>query len=366
MRRQTGHPDTEALANFRAGLVSGISRRRIAAHIARCERCAQLSDQLSAVTQALASAPAPSLPDAIERRIGASIAAEAVARQAASLAADSMADLSAGPLVPARQAVRSAANGSGPERCAANGSGAARSAANGSPARPYPSPPSSSPRSRSPRRALGAAGARLRLSPARMLVPVAACLLLAGLGYLLSLPGAAGMPSSAGPNPTSGSVFASRSTATPGNASVSRGPHRDMIGPSGGNGPVSNRSGALFLVTVSAIRYRKSTLRAQVSSQLAARDSVPGISPAPAVTSTPGSDNSGENSSTTGLVPSTSLVGCVMNLTSHVTPAFVQRATYQAMPAYVIAVPDEAWVVGLSCTAAKPALITSITLVPAG
>jgi hypothetical protein len=318
MRRQTGHPDTEALANFRVGLVSGMSGRRIAAHIARCERCAQLSDQLSAVTQALASAPVPSLPDAIERRIGASIAAEASARRAASLA-----DLSAGPLAPARPAARSAANGSGPDRRAANGS-------------------------------------RLRLSPARMLVPVAACLLLAGLGYLLSVPRAAGMPSSSRANPTP------RSVSAPGNASISRGPHRDMIGPSGGIESAGNRSGAVFLVTVSAIRYRQSTLRAQVSSQLAARDSVPGISPAPAITSTPRSNNNGENSSTSGFVPSTSLVGCVMNLTSHVTPAFVQRATYQAMPAYVIAVPDEAWVVGLSCTAARPELITSIALVPAG
>jgi hypothetical protein len=353
MRWQTGHPDTEALANFLAGLISGISGRRIAAHIARCERCEQLSDQLSAVTRALSSAPAPPLPDAIEQRIGASIAAEAAARRVASLARSSMADApsAADPLAPACAAARSAANGSSTLH----------------------SPSSSSPRPKSPRRALGAAGARLRLSPVRILIPVTACLLLAGLGYLLSVPWAAGLPSSAR------SASTPRAATMPGNASINHGPHRDVISPSGAAGSIAgSRSGALFLVTISAIRYRKSTLRAQVISQLAVSDLAPDISPTPAITGTPGSGNNGENSSDgrqgTGepvsspvaFVPLPSLVGCVMNLTRHVIPAFVQRATYQATPAYVIAVPDKAWVVGLSCTAAKPALITSVSLVPAG
>jgi len=40
----------------------------------------------------------------------------------------------------------------------------------------------------------------------------------------------------------------------------------------------------------------------------------------------------------------------------------VDRATYQARPAYVFADAAEAWVVGIGCTAARPALITAVRL----
>jgi hypothetical protein len=51
-----------------------------------------------------------------------------------------------------------------------------------------------------------------------------------------------------------------------------------------------------------------------------------------------------------------------MHLTRDVLPKFVDRATYQARPAYVFADADEAWVVGIDCTAARPALITAVRL----
>lgn len=348
MKRQTGHPDVEALANFRAGLVSGVHGRQIAAHIARCERCGQLSDQLSAVTSALASIPAPSLPDAVERRIGAAIAAEAAARRAASLTADSMADPSAASLAPASPAA------------------ASQVPASPVPASPVPASQVAAERRHtrrwSPRRALKSAGPRLRLSPVQMLVPVAACLLLAGLGYLLSVPRAAGMPS-AGP------TAAPQSASSPGNSSISRGPHRDAISPTSAAGSMPGSRAAVFLVTASATRYLKSTLRAQVNSQLARQALAPVTSLAPVITGTPGNQGSatgGSSPSNTALVPSSRLVGCVMHLTGGVQPMLVQKATYQAEPVYVIAVPDRAWVVGLDCTAAKPALITSVALAPVG
>jgi hypothetical protein len=333
MRRQTGHPDVGALANFRAGLVEGIRGRRIAAHVARCERCAQLSDQLSAVTWALASVPAPSLPDAVEQRIGAAIAAEAAARQVASLTAGSMADPSV--------------------------------AASPAPAGPTAAEPRHA-RRWSPRRVLGSVGPRLRLSPVQILAPVAACLLLAGLGYLLSVPGASGMPSSAG-------AASARSVSPPGNGSISRGPRR-AISPTIAIEPEIGGNGAAFLVTFSSIRYRKSTLRTQVRSQLALQAlASPSIGSAPANTGTPGSgsnENSPGNqaggSSNAAAVPPKSLVGCVLRLTGGLKPVLVQRATYQAEPAYVIAVSDQAWVVHLTCTAAKTELITSVVLAPAG
>jgi hypothetical protein len=49
-----------------------------------------------------------------------------------------------------------------------------------------------------------------------------------------------------------------------------------------------------------------------------------------------------------------------------VPPEFVDRGTYQAQPAYVIAVSYEAWVVGLNCSASRSALITSVRLTDAG
>jgi hypothetical protein len=366
MRRQTGHPDTEALANFRAGLVGGKNGRRIAAHIASCERCALVDDQLSAVTWALATIPAPSLPDAVERRIGDALAAEAAARQVASLAADSAA---AAFLAAAPPAVRSGADGSEAEGAAAPHAGAGKAwtggvagADGGGAGRAAPAGADRA----------AAQRFRLRLSSARLLVPAAACLLLAGLGYLLSVPGAAGTPSSARTLGSPRSI--SPPTSSKPTASVA--PHRDYISPTIAIGPMAGRpGGAVFLVTVSAIRYRKSTLGAQIRSQMAA----PQATPSPAVTSVPGSQDVGQASSgrqesaggragaaNSALVPSTRLVGCVMHLTRDVQPALMQRATYQAEPAYVIAVPDRAWVVGLTCTATRPALITSVVLTHAG
>lgn len=330
MKRQTGHPDMEALANFQTGLVEGIHDRRIAVHIASCERCTQLSDQLSAVTLALASVPAPAMPDGVEQRICAAIAAEAAVRRVDSPAAGSVADPSATSLTPARPA-----------------------AAEQRHARRW-----------SPRRALGPVGPRLRLSPVQMLIPVAACLLLAGLGYLLSVPGAAGMPSSASPAPA-------RSVSASEKSPISRGPHRDALSPTNAIESAPGSRSAAFLVTVSTTRYRKSTLRTQVDSQLARQALTPVIGgtsggESNGASGAPGNQAGHTSQPSTVLVPSGSLVGCVMHLTKGVPPSLVQQAMYQAEPVYVIAVPDQAWVVHPTCTAAKPALITSVSLAPVG
>jgi hypothetical protein len=54
----------------------------------------------------------------------------------------------------------------------------------------------------------------------------------------------------------------------------------------------------------------------------------------------------------------------VLHLTGDVAPKLVDLATYQSEQVYVIAVADEAWIVGTGCTAARPALITSVELSP--
>ncbi len=48
------------------------------------------------------------------------------------------------------------------------------------------------------------------------------------------------------------------------------------------------------------------------------------------------------------------LPGCVTHLTKDVKPALVDQATYDGIPAYIIATSDRVWVVRLGCTAADP------------
>jgi hypothetical protein len=74
------HLDTDVLAEFRAGLITGQRGGRIAAHLAGCERCTALDEQLAGVSVLLASVPAPALPDQVVQRLDTVLAAE-VARK---------------------------------------------------------------------------------------------------------------------------------------------------------------------------------------------------------------------------------------------------------------------------------------------
>jgi hypothetical protein len=70
------HPDAEVLAEFRAGLVTGRRGARISSHLAGCERCTGLCDQLAEIPVLLAAVPAPAMPDAVARRLEGVLAAE--------------------------------------------------------------------------------------------------------------------------------------------------------------------------------------------------------------------------------------------------------------------------------------------------
>jgi hypothetical protein len=74
------HPDTDVLAEFRAGLITGRRGARITAHLAGCDRCAALDDQLAGVSVLLASVPAPALPDRVAQRLDTVLAAEVARR----------------------------------------------------------------------------------------------------------------------------------------------------------------------------------------------------------------------------------------------------------------------------------------------
>ena len=76
MRGQMTHLDTDVLAEFRAGLITGRRGVKIAAHLAGCDRCTALDDKLAGVSALLASVPAPPMPDSVAQRLEAVLAAE--------------------------------------------------------------------------------------------------------------------------------------------------------------------------------------------------------------------------------------------------------------------------------------------------
>jgi hypothetical protein len=101
MRGQMTHLDTDVLAEFRAGLITGRRGARIAAHLAGCDRCTARDDQLAGVSVLLASVPAPAMPDRVAQRLDAVLAAEVTRRDNPERAHGDGAGKSAAPIRPA-------------------------------------------------------------------------------------------------------------------------------------------------------------------------------------------------------------------------------------------------------------------------
>ncbi|HEY6787883.1 MAG TPA: hypothetical protein VI365_11285 [Trebonia sp.] len=313
MSRRLGHPSLTTLASLRAGLPGGRRGRRLSAHIARCPACARVCAQLDTVSATLRESLRPPLPAAIERRILIAMTAEAARPQAA--------------LPQARHSGR-------------------RRHARRQPSAPLP-----------------------RLLPLVVATAIAGTLAVsADFGYRLSTTRAS-RPS---PAPIAGPP--APRTARP--ALPSRPPTGEVT-----TSPASGASHTTaFLVTDSNITYQKATLGTQVRHTLAVQKPAPVIrqvqpSAAPTTIPAPSPPDSGASpvldppgtESTRAAAipaaqvpPSQALVECVLHLTGDVPPTFVDRATYQAEQVYVIAVADEAWVVGIGCTASRPTLITSV------
>lgn len=306
------HPDTETLASLRAGLVGGLHGRRLAAHVARCARCAATGDELAAVSSLLAATPTPPLPASFEQRISAALAAETA------LTAGSSEQTATGPAAPGQ---------AGADPGIAGEHARARVPAE----RPKAAP--------SRRR-----GPALRLRPAMAFVPLV-LVVLAGFGYLLSTIGGPGTGSS------SSQAF---STASPGAATAA--------------GQAAPNRPATFVVTASGLNYLPSTLGSQVRLVMAAQYSSSSGQQSMAPTA---SGSASQHSFAAGSVttipsafgaPNSALNGCVLHVTGGVQPSLVDKATYQGQPAYVIAVPARAWVVERGCTASHPAIITTVAL----
>jgi len=252
--------------------------------------------RLSEVAAYLASVPVPVLPDAVETRINAALAAEAAGSHAL------------GP-APARARVR--------RHSVRRHSGGGRS------------------RRDFLRRPVVAVGS------------LVVCLLLAGLGFTLTLGSTPQTESSSAASGTAGSSFAAGSS--------SAGSRAAGIAPAASaaeSGPEYAGAASSFLVTASGTRYQRASLSEQVRARLTAKGAAgsPGAS-IPAA---------GASSTSTGAGPTAALRGCVLHLTGDVPPRLVDRATYQGEPAYVIASSTRVWVVGLGCTATKTELIVSV------
>jgi hypothetical protein len=80
MKGQLTHLDTDVLAEFRAGLITGRRGARIAAHLAGCDRCTAVSDELTGVSALLAAVPVPAMPDQVARQLDTVLAAAAAQR----------------------------------------------------------------------------------------------------------------------------------------------------------------------------------------------------------------------------------------------------------------------------------------------
>ena len=334
---------------------------------------AGLEPEASEVTLFLASVPSPVLPSSFEARISAAIAAEATARADGTasarteLAGTELAGIELAGTVSAdagiavagtddakttdrssSQEVSPAAAESGSATAARHRrrrtSAASRSAAAKS--RPAGSRPNGRRR-------------RFRLPSSGVGATLLVFLVIAGFAAIFTQIG--------GSSATySGSVSSGTSASSPGASSR----HAAAAGPANGSVPEyegGDTSGPSdqFTVTESGVRYQGSTLALQVRKQLTLF--APNNATTPASSSVPSAASSEVEASSSASAPAASppppgLRGCVSHLTKGVTPTLVDRATYDGIPAYIIATSSRVWVVRPDCTAADPHQITSASL----
>jgi hypothetical protein len=189
-------------------------------------------------------------------------------------------------------------------------------------------------------------------------------LIVAGFGFLVTH----GSGSSTSSSVDSSGMSQSASAAAGGNESrpasgpAPNSPEHAASAPEAG-GPTR------FLVYSTGTAYQRSTLAGQVRDQLASLGSLnstetPASSATAAASAPAASASRAEPSSPLvgGYVPSAQLSGCVSAVTGGVTPSLVDKASYDGIPAYIIAVPAEVWVVRRGCTAEDTQLLTRVAL----
>jgi hypothetical protein len=318
--------------------------------------------ELSAVTSFLASVHSPALPPSFEARISVAIAAEAAAR---AMTEPQAAAESAGPLTAAAGAgdAKDTDRSDNPEEFSPAATAAARSTSAGR--RPRRGPRAS----RSGAGASRPGGSRPGTGRRRLRMPsmqaaswtLVCVLVLAGFGFLVSRGFGSSSSSSYEGASTASSASASAAARSdepqPASGAGPKSPEHDFAGAAGPNG---------YLVYATGTAYKQSTLASQVRGQLASFGSGSATTPASSVSAsapTVAAGSSAASSSVTGgSVPSATISGCVTAVTGGHAPSLVDKASYDGIPAYIIAVPTEVWVVGRGCTATDPRLITQVPL----
>jgi hypothetical protein len=297
MRGQMAHLDAEVLAEFRAGLITGRRGASITAHLAGCDRCTALGDQLAGVSALLASVPVPAMPDLVAQRLDTVLTAEAARRPAGAPSPEH---------TERARADRPGHRGTGHRRT------------------PRPS---------------------FRLLSARVLAPVAVVLLAAG-GYGLSRaigPGGQATTSAGSAEGSAASrAVASAPKAAPSIAASAHGPVNSPVTPPvrGAQGTVPRPqqiTAANFTLVTSSTDFSaaQATLRQQVATELRQAAPAGGSEAAQPV--------------------SRQLRACVQNLTHGAALVRVESARFAGQPATLVVArsgpADMAWIAGPGCSA---------------
>jgi hypothetical protein len=311
MRGQMTHLDTDVLAEFRAGLITGRRGARIDAHLAGCGRCTALDEQLAGVSSLLASVAAPAMPDSVARRLDAVLAAEVAQRSATQRD------------VTQRHAAQGhAAQNDQAERARGDGTG----------------------ESPAPRRPGGNRG--FRLLALRVLAPAAAVVVLAAGGYGLSRINLGSSTESG----TSSSAGGAARTATPtaaGNAKSADHANAPAAGPSRAVVP---RSAGLTPANFSLVTGNRTLTRANLARQVRAELLVPVSA---RITKTPPKQ----------------LRGCVARLADGHALELVESVRFEDSPATLvvarIGAKDTVWIAAQDCSGTYSHVLATTTL-PSG
>jgi hypothetical protein len=328
----TRHVDAETLARYRQEDLSRRRGSRVRAHLARCERCRALDEDLAGVTALLADAQPPPMPEHLAARIQTALAAEAARRVA----------------LPGQ--VTSAAPGAG---------------AGGEAPQSRTEPAGTGVPDRRTSRHGRHGRDRMRRQPRftspvalRTMAAAAAVVVLAGGGYEIAqhVGGSSSQRStasgSAATPPRQGNFSAPAaggSTALPGPRYL-HAAHTDIP------------------VVASQTNYTPAMLKDQVRNMLA-RYGQPALSGPSALRSPVAAGNP---SATFGNIPVSTLAGCVTRVADGRQVLLVDVARYRGTPATVIVTrtsaggPEQVWVVSPGCSSRRITLLAHATLGPAG
>jgi hypothetical protein len=324
----TRHVDAETLARYRQEDLSRRRGSRIRAHLAGCERCRAVDEDLADVTVLLAEAQPPPMPEHLAARIQTALAAEAARRVVLPAQATSTAPGGAAG-VDARQAR------TGPAEAEVPGRRASRHGRHG--------------RDRTRQRRPGFT------SPValRTMAAAAAVVVLAGGGYEIAqhVGGSSAQKSTASgsaPHSLNGN-FSAPAAIPAARPSYLHAGHTDVP------------------VVTSGKDYTPATLNRQVRNTLE-QYGPQALSGSGALRSPVATGGSPE----IGSIPASRLAGCVTRIAAGQKVLLVDVARYRGTRATVIVTrapaggPEQVWVVGTGCSRASSDLLTHATLAPAG